>query len=83
MFIFRNCLKNLEFFYLIFQFFVFFVDIILLCHVYRVSRTTRISRISQKLSAADKNISDKSCKVSSNALHGDISMTLKSVVKVT
>jgi len=28
-------------------------------------------------------ISDKSCKVSSNALHGNISMTLKSVVKVT
>jgi len=52
-------------------------------YIYRVSQTTRISRISQKLSAANKNTSDKSCTVLSNALHGDISMTLKSVFKVT
>jgi len=51
--------------------------------IYRVSQTTRISRISQKLSAADKNISDESCKVSSNALHGNISLTLNSYLKVT
>ncbi|EFN66551.1 Diacylglycerol O-acyltransferase [Camponotus floridanus] len=52
-------------------------------HLIEVSQTIRINRISQKQSAADKNISDKSCKVSSIVLYGDISMTLKSVVKVT
>jgi len=52
-------------------------------HIYRVYQTTRASQISRKPRTTDKNISDKSCRVSSNVLHSNIGTTLNSVVKVT
>jgi len=52
-------------------------------YIYRVYQTIRASQISRKPWTTDKNISDKSCRVSSNVLYNNIGTTLNSVVKVT
>jgi len=62
---------------------IYTYNIYIYMYIYRVYQATHASQISRKPRTTDKNISDKSYKVSSNVLYSNIGMTLNSVVKIT
>jgi len=50
--------------------------------IYRVYKKYRDGEISRKLSISEKNVSDKSCRISKDLFTGAMSLTLDGVAKV-